>query len=100
MDLKKIGEELHQYRLSKELTLRTFCKKYNLDAITISRLERGCDDSGIEYVNMALKEIKESDLSKGTVKCPKCGKNLHYNIADNGHIWAKCETDKCLAWMM
>ena len=37
----------------------------------------------------------------GNIICPECGKNLHYSVSSyNGHIWGKCETDKCLAWMM
>ena len=38
---------------------------------------------------------------KGFIECPKCGGKLYYTISSyNGHIWGKCETDKCLAWMM
>ena len=31
-------------------------------------------------------------------ECPKCGKPMKYTIAaSNGHIWAKCTTEGCLA---
>lgn len=37
----------------------------------------------------------------GTIKCPVCGEgDLSYSIAhSNGHIWAKCSTKDCVAWM-
>lgn len=40
------------------------------------------------------------DGGSGTTPCPKCGATLHYSVAAcNGHVWGKCETDGCLAWM-
>lgn len=36
----------------------------------------------------------------GTVVCPTCQGTLHYSrAASNGHVWARCETAGCLAWM-
>lgn len=35
----------------------------------------------------------------GQIICPKCGANLHYSIASNGHCHARCSTPGCLAWM-
>ena len=36
----------------------------------------------------------------GTTDCPVCGKRLGYSVAgNNGHIWAKCETEGCVAWI-
>jgi hypothetical protein len=38
--------------------------------------------------------------SSGKVKCPKCGKLLHYAISElNGHVRAKCDTPCCLCWI-
>lgn len=65
-----------------------------------------------EYIELTLKamtEIRELHpkkggkwpSAKGTIMCPKCGSSIHYIIAStNGHIWGKCETEKCLCWMM
>ncbi len=37
----------------------------------------------------------------GTVECPKCKGTLYYTVAaSNGHLWGRCETKDCLAWMM
>ena len=39
--------------------------------------------------------------ARGEIECPACKGKLHYSIASyNGHIWGKCETEKCLEWMM
>ena len=36
----------------------------------------------------------------GQIVCPACGGTLKYSRAGyNGHIWGKCETVDCLAWM-
>lgn len=38
--------------------------------------------------------------AKGTIECPICDGILHYSISGfNGHIWGRCETKDCLAWM-
>jgi hypothetical protein len=36
-----------------------------------------------------------------TVDCPACGTGkLHLSIAGyNGHVWGRCETEGCLAWV-
>ena len=48
----------------------------------------------------ALKTIKEKKEPAGKITCPECGGNLHYTKASsNGHIWGKCQTEGCLAWM-
>lgn len=39
--------------------------------------------------------------ARGTAICPKCQGDLMYSVASlNGHIWGKCKTKGCLAWMM
>ena len=42
MELKEIGHALREYRTKQGLTLRQFCYANRLDAVTVSRLERGC----------------------------------------------------------
>ena len=45
------------------------------------------------------KEYKHRDAQVVRV-CPICGGKLHMSIAAyNGHVWGKCETDKCLSWV-
>lgn len=37
---------------------------------------------------------------KGVEVCPVCNGRLHMtHAAYNGHVWGKCETQGCLAWM-
>lgn len=37
---------------------------------------------------------------KGVEVCPACNGKLHMtHAAYNGHVWGKCETEGCLAWM-
>ena len=37
---------------------------------------------------------------QGIENCPECGGKLHLrHAALNGHVWCKCETEGCLAWM-
>jgi len=61
------------------------------------------DDLEALIVNEAVKLCKKYAGNKrnvfGTVKCPKCGGNLHYFIAGNGHVRGKCDTPGCLSWM-
>jgi hypothetical protein len=45
------------------------------------------------------KDHAGSDWS-GAERCPACGGNLHLSHASlNGHVWGKCETPNCVAWM-
>lgn len=56
--------------------------------------------STIQQMTKEYEKSKSLEL-QGIIECPKCGNKLHYTISSyNGHIWGKCETDKCLVWMM
>jgi phage FluMu protein Com len=101
MDLIQIGKELRNYRLSKDIPLRTFCKKYNLDALTVSKIERGCEESQeVKYTLEAIEMIRKSGEKNGKIECPKCKGILSFTISSyNGHIWGKCEMGGCLSWM-
>ena len=35
----------------------------------------------------------------GSVACPHCDKRVHYAVAHNGHVRARCETAGCVAWI-
>jgi len=44
-----------------------------------------------KYRKQSAEEVRE---------CPVCKGKLHLAIsAYNGHVWGKCETENCLAWM-
>jgi len=62
-------------------------------------------EAGLGGVLAAIAAIQKKEGKKrgvvGTIECPVCGKSLKYSIAaSNGHVWGKCETTNCLAWMM
>lgn len=48
-------------------------------------------------------EVKQEHKGKdwrGVKPCPVCSGKLHMpHSSYNGHVWGKCETDGCLAWM-
>lgn len=47
-----------------------------------------------------VKQEHQGQNWKGIEACPVCGGKLHMtHAASNGHVWGKCETDNCLAWM-
>lgn len=47
-----------------------------------------------------IKVEHEGENWKGVETCPECGGKLHLShAACNGHVWGKCETEDCLAWM-
>lgn len=50
-----------------------------------------------------IKRIKEENEGKavaGVAECPVCGKMLRWtHAASNGHVWGRCVTEGCLAWM-
>lgn len=55
----------------------------------------------IEQTTAAIRAIRETKQSQGTVPCPRCEGKLGFSVAkSNGHIWGKCETKGCLSWMM
>ena len=35
----------------------------------------------------------------GSVQCPHCPGRVHYAVARNGHVHARCTTEGCVAWM-
>ena len=50
-----------------------------------------------------IAQVKKAQKGKswnGTVQCPVCGGKLHMtHAACNGHVWGRCETKDCVAWM-
>lgn len=44
--------------------------------------------------------IEATGQEHGAIDCPSCaGGSLTYRRASNGHIWARCSTEDCVAWM-
>ncbi len=48
-----------------------------------------------------FRERNRGKSAQQTLQCPACGTGeLHLSItAYNGHVWGKCTTEGCLAWM-
>lgn len=78
-------EEPSQADLDKyEAEMKEFDARIDLALPVIARIKREHKGKG----------------AKGVVECPACGGKLHFtHAACNGHVWGKCETDKCLSWM-
>lgn len=65
------------------------------------------DNFDFDYFGKAYILIREKEGNKkpkndrvGIIECPKCKGKLHYSISSyNNHVWGKCETENCLAWM-
>lgn len=52
-------------------------------------------------VAISVIEYAQENPEKGRMECPSCGKDIVYNVAKcNNHVWAKCETEGCIAFMM
>ena len=51
-----LGKFFHQIRLNKNISLRRFCLKYNLDPIEISELERGLRLPSISLMDIYLRD--------------------------------------------
>jgi len=48
----------------------------------------------------AMKKKYKGKSIKGVKTCPVCGGKLHMSHSGyNGHVWGKCETEGCVAWM-
>ena len=47
----------------------------------------------------AINAIKNTGLKSGTIECPICKGELYFEVHSNGHIWGKCISQGCLAWM-
>lgn len=51
-------------------------------------------------IMIGMKKRHKGQRAKEVIECPKCKGRLHLSIAaTNGHVWGKCETEGCLAWM-
>jgi len=55
---QRAGREIRNARLDLKLNLREFCKKYELDPVTVSKIERGLVDS--PFVESLKKQCEKS----------------------------------------
>ncbi len=47
-----------------------------------------------------IAQIKATSVRGGHIPCPACKTGtVGYSQASNGHVHARCSTDKCAAWM-
>ena len=53
----------------------------------------------LHLIDEVRKTIIKTKLAHGTVLCPKCGAQIAFTVAGNGHVHARCETQDCIAWM-
>lgn len=85
---------------------RGSCGKYEEPtAEELAEFDRDMEDA-IAQTMLAIPLIEkvkaehEGKNWKGVEACPVCGGKLHMtHAACNGHVWGKCETEGCLAWM-
>ena len=66
-----------------------------------ARVEAGHQQSMLALPLISkIKREHKGQSWKGVEECPVCKGKLHMtHSAYNGHVWGKCETDDCLAWM-
>lgn len=52
------------------------------------------------HADAKARGLRKGHGGTGAVKCPNCGGEIAYSVASfNGHIWGKCSTVGCVAWM-
>ena len=92
---------------------RTPCLVDNKSQIKCPKFEEPTDDEVAAFeaesdrrlnnVFAALKlvdEIKPKPGTTGAVECPVCQGKVNWSCSShNGHVWGKCETEDCVAWM-
>lgn len=49
--------------------------------------------------NAEMKGLGKGNPGAGSITCPVCQNTLLYSVASNGHMMARCESNKCIAWM-
>lgn len=65
----------------------------------LKKIEQEITESSVFIFN-AVQLIRKTKQQSGHVECPKCKSELHFSVAkSNGHIWAKCKTERCLSWI-
>lgn len=79
------------------------CERY--DPFTETEVEQMERDARERTANLAAAlaiirdETRGARNVAGEIACPVCAGKLAFSVASNGHVWGKCETEHCLAWM-
>lgn len=63
----------------------------------VEEIEQSTKDMLARY-KMVKDHYKATKERVGIVECSKCKGDLHYEVHENGHIWAKCD-DCSIGWM-
>lgn len=53
----------------------------------------------ITMIGKIKKIAKQERKIGGTIECPKCGGEIQWAIASNGHTRGKCNKYGCLSWI-
>lgn len=82
------------------------CDKFEPRTVEeVEQHDRDVDASVLRFLTAGpiIQAVKETHKGKdwnGVEECPVCKGRLHLShSAFNGHVWGKCETEDCLAWM-
>lgn len=63
--LDSLGRFFHHIRINNKVTLRAFCKKYDLSSVVISEVERGLRLPNLDLMDIYLRDdIKEKHDNK------------------------------------
>lgn len=96
----------HQLRVLQEFGPAGACDKYEEPTeaeLATDKQERDAALANWMLVLPLIVEVKqehEGQHWKGIKECPVCKGRLHMShAASNGHVWGKCETEGCVAWM-
>jgi len=81
------------------------CDSHEFPSLEEVEAEERAADEIMHLTTAAIKICRDDAGGKrgvaGDVECPKCKGRLHYTVAAvNGHLWGRCATPDCLAWMM
>lgn len=96
----------HAMSVLADLGPQGTCAKYEEPTAEELAAEEAAVEAHIKKFELTLPliaEVKKQHKGKawaGLVKCPVCDGKLHLShAAINGHVWGRCETEDCLAWM-
>jgi hypothetical protein len=64
--LEFLGKFFHRIRLNNNMTLRSFCIKYNLSSVAVANIERGLSLPNLDLMDIYLRDdIKEKKNDSG-----------------------------------
>lgn len=58
------------------------------------------EEPSADPIRAALVVIANEPGDAGSIECPACRARLEWSRSPvNGHVWGRCETADCIAWM-